>query len=314
MNFKALRAFQLIAERGSLSAAAIDLCLSQPAVSRLVAMLEAELDLRLFNRTGRGLSMTQEGKLFYDTTKHILAGVEEIPRIAKDIQAGDRQFHLLTTPRIAQAVISPALSLLRRENERLRCRVDVLSRSDLEDGLSSGRFDLAIAAVPFSPSHAHAEVQPLFEVRVEAVLPRNHRLAAREHITATDLIGEDFIGPWQDPLWRQQMSDLLPLSGAKPNCSVETHSALLACQMASDGAGIAFLDRLSARGLDLGEVEFKLLSPAKWITFGYVTRRATSLSPNAISFVNAVKQTIAEFRDRDLCNAKSVRFNGEANA
>ncbi len=72
--------------------------------------------------------MTKEGKLFYDSTKHILAGLEEIPRIAKDIQVGDRQFQLLTTPRIAQAVISPALALLRKENLGLRCRVDVLSR------------------------------------------------------------------------------------------------------------------------------------------------------------------------------------------
>jgi len=68
---------------GSLSAAASDLCLSQPAVSRLIAMLEGELALQLFNRTGRGLSMTRESKLFYDTTKHILAGIEDLPRIVE---------------------------------------------------------------------------------------------------------------------------------------------------------------------------------------------------------------------------------------
>jgi DNA-binding transcriptional LysR family regulator len=307
MNFKALRAFQLIAERGSLSAAASDLCLSQPAVSRLIGMLETELDLRLFDRTGRGLSMTREGALFYETTRRILAAVEEIPRIAKDIQAGDRHFHLLTTPRIAQAVISPALSMLRGENERLHCRVDVVSGADLERAFNAGRFDLAITALPLTPTRAAVETTPLFKVRVEAVVQKHHHLARRTHITAADLAGENLIGPWQDPLWRQDMSDLLPETGADNHCT-ETRSALMACQMANDGVGIAFLDRLSARGLDLSEAEFKQLTPAKWVTFGFVNQRGKALGPYATRFINAVKKTVAEFGAKSPCNAHSVRF------
>lgn len=309
MNFKALRAFQLIAERGSLSAAASDLCLSQPAVSRLVAMLEAELDLRLFNRTGRGLSMTREGKLFYDMTRHILAGVEEIPRIAKDIQAGDRQLHLLTTPRIAQAVIAPALSLLRKENARLHCRVDVLSRADLEKGINAGRFDLAIAAIPLAPLPSNVELQPLFEVRVEAVLPLHHPLAERSHLTAADLAEVDLIGPWHDPIWRQQMSDLLPSRRSNTNCTVETCSAQLAYQMVSDGTGIAFLDRLSTRGLDHSKVAFRPVSPEKWIAFGYISSRSKPLSPNASQFIIAAKQIISEFQLYSRNNSEGVRLS-----
>lgn len=313
MNFKALRAFQLIAERGSLSAAATDLCLSQPAVSRLIAMLESELDLRLFNRTGRGLSMTREGALFYETTKHILAAVEEIPRIAKDIGAGDHQFHLLTTPRIAQAVVSPALSLLRKENERLHCRIDVVSRADLERGLNAGRFDLAIAALPLAPTHAPVEAEPLFKVRIEAVLPKHHPLTARDHLTAADFAGENLIGPWQDPMWRQEMSDLIPPNGTSANCTVETRSALMACQMAIDGLGIALLDRLSARGLDFGEVEFRPLAPAKWLTFGYVNQSGKSLGPYSTRFINAVRKTIGEFRAKSPSNADCVQLeNGDS--
>lgn len=312
MNFKALRAFQLIAERGSLSAAASNLCLSQPAVSRMIALLEGELELRLFNRTGRGLSMTREGKLFYDTTKHILAGLEEIPRIAKDIQAGDQHFQLLTIPRIAQAVISPALALLRSENARLRCRVDILSREDPEDLIGARRFDLAIASLPVTQSLVAIETEPLFKVRLEAVLPKGHRLLARNCLTAADLANDELIGPWYDPLWRQQMREFLP-SGATPaKSAVETCSSLMACQMAGDGVGIAFLDRLSARGLDLGGVEFRPLEPAKWITFGYIHPRGEALSANAIGFINAVRRTVGEFRQRHPDNAAAVLLENDA--
>jgi DNA-binding transcriptional LysR family regulator len=306
MNFKALRAFQMIAERGSLAAAASDLCLSQPAVSRLIAQLEGELELRLFNRTGRGLSLTKEGKLFYDTTKDILAGVEEIPRIAKNIQAGDWNFQLLTTPRIAQAVISPAIALLRKENAPLHCRVEVLPRGNLDNLIGMHRFDLAIASLPLTSATTAIEIKPLFKVRLEAVLPKNHRLLALDRLRAADLGDEELIGPWHDQVWRQHMGEFLPSTGIAAKCIVETHSSLMACQMASDGAGVAFLDRLSARRLDLHGAEFRPLDPEKWITFGSVHRRDEVVSPHVVGFIDAVRRTIDEFRKRDAENASSV--------
>jgi DNA-binding transcriptional LysR family regulator len=314
MNFKALRAFQLIAERGSLSAAAGDLCLSQPAVSRLIALLEVELELRLFNRTGRGLTMTKEGQLFYDTTKHILAGIEEIPRIAKDIQAGDRHFQLLTTPRLAQAVISPAIALLHQENPRLRCRVEVLPRADLDNQLGMRRFDLAIASLPITHAPVAVNHMPLFNVRVDAVLPKGHPLAARDCLSPADLANEQLIGPWHDPLWRQQMSDFLPAGGLAGQCHIETRSSLLACQLAGDGAGITFLDRLSARGIDLGGVEFRRLHPEKRLAFGYIYPRGATLSTNALDFINAILRTVEAFRRRDPENSEAIRLaDGEEN-
>ncbi|MFA5899252.1 MAG: LysR family transcriptional regulator [Hyphomicrobium sp.] len=306
MNFKALRAFQLIAERGSLAAAASDLCLSPPAVSRLIALLEDELELRLFNRTGRGLSTTQEGRLFYDATKQILAGLEEIPRIAKDIQAGDRHFQLLTTARMAQAVVSPALALLRHDNARLRCRVDVLTRDDADHQFTMRQFDLAITSLPVAHALGAVEAKPLFKVRLEAVLPKSHRLATRNQLNAADLANEELIGPWQDQVWRQQMQAFLPAGGVPVKYAVETRSSLMACQMASDGAGIAIFDRLSGRGLDLGGVVFRPLEPATWVEFGYVHRRGEALSENAVGFISAVRRAIEEFRNSDPENAAAV--------
>lgn len=308
MNFKSLRAFQLAAERGSLSAAASELCLSQPAVSRLIALLEADLDLKLFDRTGRGLSLTREGRLFYDTTKHILAGVEEIPRIARNIRTGDQQFHILTTPRVAQAVVSPALSLLRRSNERLSCSIDLRARFELDSAIASTRFDLLLASLPLNPSHVPIETKPLFKVRVEAVLPKGHPLCARSTLSADDLESETLIGPWRNAAWRQQMGDALPAIDFSPSYALETHSSLMAYQMASDGAGIAFFDRLSARGLNTEAVTFRPLSPAKWITFGYVHPAGRPLSANALHFIDAVRQTVLDFRLISNDNANAVHF------
>ena len=187
-------------------------------------------------------------------------GSRKFPRIARNIRTGDQRFHILTTPRVAQAVVSPALSLLRKSNDRLSCSIDLRARFELDSAIASTRFDLVLASLPLSPSHVPIDTKPLFKVRIEAVVPNDHNFAKRGSLTADDLAGETLIGPWRNPAWRQQMGDALPAIDFSPSYALETHSSLMAYQMASDGAGIAFFDRLSARGLNTEAVKFLPLS------------------------------------------------------
>jgi DNA-binding transcriptional LysR family regulator len=308
MNLKALRAFQLIVEGGSLTSASNSLGLSQPAVSRLVALLEEELELKLFSRSGRTLRVTEKGAAFYMATRHILAGLREIPSIAKDIQASEKQFKLVTTPRIAQGLISPAIERLRRETPKLRCTIDVLSRFDLDNLAGLRRFDLAIASLPVTHALVELENHPLFRVRLEAVMREDHPLAAREHVTAADLAGESLVGLWEDQHWRQQMNEFMRFDGKIGHYVVETRSSLMACQLAIDGAGIAVFDRISARGLDLSGVTMRPLEPERWITFGSVHHCDQKPSENADAFIACVRSTLADFRAQSAANAASVEL------
>ena len=308
MNHKSLRAFRLIVERGSLSAAASTLNLSQPAVSRLIAMLEDELNLTLFSRTGRSLRMTKEGVAFYDATKHLLAGIEEIPSIAKDILDGDRQFRLITTQRLAKGLVAPALAIMRRENPKVRCAVDVLSRIELDTLIGMRRFDLGIASLPVKHAIVDVENEPLFRGRAEAVVPNDHPLAKKENVSASDLAGHDLVGLWQDQLWRQQMNDFLRSGGKTGQFVVETRSSLMAVQLASEGVGIAFLDRLSAHGLDLTKVRFLPLEPARWMAFGAIHHSDQPPTANALKFMDCVRRTIADFQTHAPQNAAAIEL------
>ena len=308
MNLKALRAFQLIVEGGSLTAASKSLGLSQPAVSRLVSLLEDELKLLLFNRSGRTLRVTEKGAAFYVATRQILAGLEEIPRIAKDIQASDKQLRVVTTPRIALGLISPALQRLRDVRPKLRFTIDVLSRFDVDNLAGLRRFDLAIASLPVTHSLVELENVPLFRVRLEAVMRKDHPLASRKRVTAADLAQEELLGLWEDQLWRQQMNDFMRSNGAAGNYTVETRSSLMACQMAIDGAGVAVFDRVSARGLDLSAAAFRPLEPERWIAFGYVHHSDHRLSSNAKDLIACVLRTLADFRNQNAGNAASVEL------
>jgi DNA-binding transcriptional LysR family regulator len=308
MNLKALRAFQLIVEGGSLTAASKALGLSQPAVSRLIALLEDELELLLFNRSGRSLRVTEKGGAFYVATRQILAGLEELPRIAKDIQASDKQLKLITTPRIAQALISPAIQRLRKRRPKLQFVIDVLSRFDVDNLAGLRRFDLAIASLPVTHSLVALDNKALFKVRLETVMRKDHPLAARKRITAADLAKENLLGLWEDQLWRQQVNDFMRSGGATGHYVVETRSSLMACQMAIDGGGVTVFDRLSARGLDLSAAAFRPLEPERWVAFGYVHHSDQTLSAHAREMVECVLTTLEEFRAESAANAAAVEL------
>lgn len=312
MNLKALRAFQLIVEGGSLTAASKSLGLSQPAVSRLIALLEEELKLLLFNRSGRTLRVTDKGAAFYVATRHILTGLREIPRIAKEINTSGKQLKVITTPRIAQGLMSPAIARLRRANPDLRCSVDVLSRFDIDNLVGLRRFDLAIASLPVTHALVELKNQPLFRVRLEAVMRKDHPLAARTRVTAADLSGENLLGLWEDQLWRQQMNDFMRSNGETGHYAVETRSSLMACQLAIDGAGIAVFDRVSSRGLDLSGVTFRPLEPERWIAFGYVHHSDQKPSGNATVLIDCVLEALAEFRKQSAENAAAVELLPDA--
>jgi DNA-binding transcriptional LysR family regulator len=86
-KLRAMETFVRIVDGGSLTAAAETLPASLPAVVRLLAALEAELDARLLNRTTRRIALTDEGREYYERCKRVLAGIGGEPEVAKRVLA-----------------------------------------------------------------------------------------------------------------------------------------------------------------------------------------------------------------------------------
>lgn len=75
INFEYYKVFYYVSRYGSLTAAAKELCISQPAVSQAVRQLEKEAGTRLFSRTSKGVLLTREGELLY---RYVKSGVESL--------------------------------------------------------------------------------------------------------------------------------------------------------------------------------------------------------------------------------------------
>ncbi|MBX3661922.1 MAG: LysR family transcriptional regulator [Burkholderiales bacterium] len=307
MNVRGLRLFRLVVTTGSLSAAAESLSLSTSAASRLIALLEAELRLQLFHRTRRRLTLTAQGEVFYREAEHILAGFDEIPRIAGDIRSGAQsQLRLVTGPRIGQGLLAPALGLFRKAHPEIRVSVDMQSRFGIEGIVGTRVYDLGIISLPVAHPLVDIENRGLFRVRVEAVLPERHPLAAKASVTAKDLAAEPLLGLWPGQRWRKQIDDFFGSGGVRPRYAVETRSSLMACQLAREGAGVALLDRVCAQAIDLRGLAMRPLEPERWMLFGYVHQARQPLGANALAFLDCVRAVLERFREQSAENAASV--------
>ncbi|MFF5226103.1 LysR family transcriptional regulator [Dactylosporangium sp. NPDC000521] len=103
MDTEALRSFVRAAELGQLGHAAIDLGVTQQAVSKRIAALERELGVRLFSRTARGVELTPDGQAFLPHARGIVAGVE---RAVAAVRPGSRALRIdVLGLRSAQAVV-----------------------------------------------------------------------------------------------------------------------------------------------------------------------------------------------------------------
>jgi DNA-binding transcriptional LysR family regulator len=140
-KLKAMQVFIHIADEGSLTAAARAMESSLPATVRTLAALEAHLGVRLFNRTTRRISLTEEGRRHLESCRQVLAALDDA-EAALTAEAGEPAGHLtITAPMLfGQMHIAPAVTRFVQQHPQMRCSVVLLDRvvNLLEEGIDVG--------------------------------------------------------------------------------------------------------------------------------------------------------------------------------
>jgi DNA-binding transcriptional LysR family regulator len=140
-KLRAMQAFIHIADEGSLTAAARAMESSLPAMVRTLASFETQLGVRLFNRTTRRLSLTEEGQRHLVSCRQLLAQLDDA-EAALTAEAAKPAGHLtITAPMLfGQMHVAPAVTRFVQQYEKMRCSVVLLDRvvDLLEEGIDVG--------------------------------------------------------------------------------------------------------------------------------------------------------------------------------
>lgn len=309
MNVKALRAFCLVVTRGSLAAAADDMHLSQPAVSRLIANLEFELGLKLFSRDKRTLIPSAEGRSFYREASRVLAGIEHLPQLAAEIGAGRQApLRVVVMARLAAAVAAPAFAAFAKQQPQISLSVEVHTRRDRERLLVNHQFDMGFGPLPVAIAGLTAE--RLFSSRMIVALPRHSPLAQRPFLKADDLGDEPQIALTRETLIRQQMDAIFLQARRTPNVLMEVSSTALACQIVASGVGYTLCDPFAASAEGGRRLALVPLAPKFDLDYGVIRPGGTQLTPPMRALCDLVRHSAEAILRRMTATGKPSEKGG----
>lgn len=190
METEQLRHFLKVAERQNFTRAAAEVGLSQPALSRSIARLEAELGQPVFERQTRRVVLTDAGQLLHSRAQQIVAMIDDTrSEISDDGRTG--RIRLAAIPTITPFFLPQPLRRFARDYPQATVTVQEGTTEHLLSRLAQGEIDLAVVALPVTAKYL--EVEELFEEELLLVLPAGHPLTTKKRVTVTDVESYPFV-------------------------------------------------------------------------------------------------------------------------
>lgn len=205
MELEQLRQLDAIEREGTISAAAHALHLSQPALSRSVQRLEADLGTRLFSRDGRRLTLNEAGRAAVDWARQLLRD-ERLMRDAVDAVA--RRARALRVGTVAPAPLWRLTGLMVEAFPRETLTSETVAEDEVVRGVLDGTFDLGIVCKKLANPLLRS--CRLMRENLAVTLPPNHPLAARSSVSLAELDGSTFLILTGIGFWRELVERALP--------------------------------------------------------------------------------------------------------
>ena len=290
MNLRMLNAFRAVVETGSVTRAALQLHITQPAVSRIVADLEGELGFKLFERVKKRFVLTAEGQAFFTETERLLMSFDGILEAARDIREGRlSRVRIVSMPAAAHGLLPDALAVFQKSHPRVSISVDVRRRSEVTRWVAGRQFDIGVASLPIN--YPGISTRPIASTFALAAVPNGHPLARKKMISASDLASERLIGLSADSMIQDRINQHLTKLGQPANLTIDTSSLLAVCHYVAGGLGCGIVDLFTAHAVGTNHVEFRKLEPALEIVFGLVFIKDHPPSPQIESLCEEIERS-----------------------
>lgn len=247
LNLRQIEAFRALMIAGSMTGAARQLRISQPALSRMIHRIEDVLRTRLFERgTGR-LVATREAHDIFAEIQRVYAQVEGLSgAVARIIRGETGHFRCGASPSLGRRIVPRALAQVHAAYPALELQLDILSLSQVTDYLLSGAGECVVTL--FRVDIPALSSIMLGQGQLVAVLPTNHVLASRTELTAEDLAQETLISVHPDTPHGRTVDGLFRAVGLVYRVPTRVRFAETAVALASEGLGVALVDEFTAMG------------------------------------------------------------------
>ncbi|MFZ3183542.1 MAG: LysR family transcriptional regulator [Pseudomonadales bacterium RIFCSPLOWO2_12_59_9] len=243
MDLASLNAFIAIAETGSFSLAGERLFLTQPAISKRIAGLEQQLKVRLFDRLGRVVSLTEAGRALLPRAYQILGVLDDTRRALTNLNGEiSGRLTLATSHHIGLHRLPPLLRAFTRAYPQVALDIQFLDSEVAYEEVLHGRAELAV--ITLAPqTREPVRAVAVWDDPLDFVAAPEHPLAANGPITLKDVAKHPAVFPGGNTFTHHIVRRLFEAQGLTPNIGMSTNYLETIKMMVSIGLAWSVLPR-----------------------------------------------------------------------
>jgi LysR family cyn operon transcriptional activator len=236
MNLRHLRTFVTVADAGGFARAGGRLSLTQPAASRQIIALERELGIALFDRIGRRIHLTSEGKDLLRRSRQLLDDAASLGERARALKAGHSGALRIGAPtQVIENLLAPFVMRYLRRHPGVEVHLVEAAAAHLQGHLDRG--DVQLGIMP--SGHDPFQGQALYPMHVTAVLAPTHRLGRRRVLEITELNDEPLLLLGREFGLRHWFEAACDVAHVRPRVLMESLAPHTLIALAREGYGVA---------------------------------------------------------------------------
>jgi len=292
LNLRQIEAFKAVIEYGTVSRAAEMTNISQPAMSKLIAHLEEDTALRLFDRVKGRLVLTRHGMRLYEEIDRIFTGVRQVENAVEAIRR-DEQSRLLigVMPALSGSFIQQTTTRFRARQPGVFCAVQSRSSQWIADGLLTRKLDVGFTVTPIDNPYIAAE--PLMAHPLVCILPLEHPLANKSLITPEDLDGAAFVSFDPESFTSRRIGQVFEAHGVAPDIVMVVSISPTLCEFVAAGVGVSLVHPSAVAGLR-GQLAIRRFEPAVQLDYQLCHIRDSRNARLIEAFLESARETAAE--------------------
>ncbi|MGV4791897.1 LysR substrate-binding domain-containing protein [Rhizobium sp. F40D2] len=288
IDIRQLEAFAAVMSAGSVTGAARLLGRSQPAVTRQIQDLEADLGYPLLHRSGPRIQPTSRGLRFHAEVERHLASLGHIREKAEAI--GREEPLTLTvaaTPSLAAGILPQALAAIAPDLIPRHLHIQALAAENVVQAVLARSADLGISSLPLE--HPGLDIHWIAEAPCVVAIGLDDPLAGNDVVSLVDLADRRIITLANPYRLRHRIDEAFERAGVGPDRIIDVNASLTALSLVRAGLGVAIVEPATVYGVPLEGIVVRAVDQTIPFLFGAISAAALPLTPTVSAVIDAAR-------------------------
>lgn len=219
MNIRKLNIFYKTAEYLNMSKVAKEMYISQPSISQCISEIEEEIGAKLFDRIGKKLYLTHEGKIFYDYTRRILNIYEEGVNIIKDSKVNSGKITVGVSTTIGIYIMPYIIKKFNEKEKDIEISLIIDNKYNIEELILNNKVDIGF--MEGKAESSEIILKEIWKDELVFISAIDHEWKEKKYLTVDDLVNNKFIIREDGSGTRERFEDFLDNNNIKFDSYIE---------------------------------------------------------------------------------------------